>query len=450
MYRVAIVGRPNVGKSTLFNRLTQTRKAIVGDEPGITRDRLYQLAEWDQKRFEVIDTGGLIPHEREPIAEKVLQQAEVAIEEADLILFIVDVRDGVTPLDERVNSFLRSHGKDYFLIVNKVDVPRLEDEVLQFYRFGAPEMFAVSAEHKEGISELLEAILARVGETEEKTPEKEIPVAIIGRPNVGKSSLLNRMLGQERAIVTDVPGTTRDAIDTLYSLRGRFYRLVDTAGIRRKGKTKLMAEKLSVVMARKSIERAEVVVLAIDATEGATKLDATIGGYAHKAGKSIIVVVNKWDVIVEAHPKESALLQNRRLFEKELRMNMRFLDYVPLIFVSAKTGYHVAQIFDLVNRAYDARHIRIPTAELNQFLKQELEPALLAPGSTRKFPVLYAAQVGVAPPNFVFFTRGRRQLHFSTQRFIVNKLREKYGFYATPLRVTQRARERTLASRGSS
>ena len=431
MYRVAIIGRPNVGKSTLFNRFTRKRRAIVGKEPGITRDRLFAVARWSGKQFEVIDTGGLIPDQKEIIPERILQQAEIAMEEADLILFVVDVRQGISPLDESLNAFLRSRGKEYLLVVNKVDVPQLEPEVAQFYAFGMKALYPVSAEHKQGVSILVEEILERIPESAELSSEEEIRVAIIGRPNVGKSSILNRFVGQERAIVTDLPGTTRDSVDSVLRFKDRNFRLIDTAGIRRKGKTKLEAEKVCVVMARKSLERADVVLLVIDATEGATKLDATIGGYAHEAGRSIIVVVNKWDLIARDTHTAAEL-------EKEFRLRMRFLNYAPMIFVSAKSGQRVTKILELVGEAYRARLIRVSTAELNQFLEREIQPLLMSAASSRKFPVKYAAQVSVTPPTFVFFTRASKKLHFSTQRFVVNRLREKYGFYATPIRLLQR------------
>jgi GTPase len=431
MYRVAIVGRPNVGKSTLFNRLTGTRKAIVGNEPGITRDRLCAIASWDDKRFEVIDTGGFIPEEKEDIPQKILEQAEVAMQEADLLLFVADVRDGITPLDERLNSFLRTTGKEYFLVINKVDVPQLEAEALQFYALGVDRIYPISAEHKQGVTTLVEEIVQRISPTAEVVEQEEIRVAIIGRPNVGKSSLLNRLLGQERAIVTDLPGTTRDAVDSLLQFESQSYRLIDTAGIRRKGKTELKTEKLSVVMARKNLQRADVVLLVIDAVEGATKLDATVGGYADQAGRSVIVVANKWD-LVSRDTHTSARL------EKEFRSSMRFLGYAPMIFVSAKTGQRVTNTLRLVRQAYEARSIRVPTAELNTFLEQEVKPAFMSAGKARRFPVKYAAQVSVAPPTFVLFTRVSRKLHFSRRRFLINRLREKYGFYATPIRILQR------------
>lgn len=432
MYRVAIVGRPNVGKSTLFNRLIRKRKAIVGDEPGITRDRLFETAHWDGRCFEVIDTGGLIPDDKEIIPEMILQQAEIAMEEADCILFVVDVRSGVHPWDASLNSLLRSQGKDYLLIVNKVDVPQVESEAAPFYAFGVDTVYPISAEHNLGISVLVEKILERVPESDEPGDQEEIRVTIVGRPNVGKSSLLNRFLGQERVIVTDLPGTTRDAVDSVLQLEGQSYRLIDTAGIRRKAKTKLFTEKMCVVMARKNLQRADVVLLIIDATEGATNLDATIGGYAHEEGKSIIIVVNKWDLVARDTHTTVRL-------EKEFRLQMKYLGYAPMIFVSAKTGQRVTKILGLVQDAYQARLVRLPTAELNKFLEQEVKPALPSRGSEKGFPIKYMVQVKVAPPTFVCFTRTSRKLHFSTQRFLVNRLREKYGFFATPVRLVLRA-----------
>ena len=435
MYRVAIVGRPNVGKSTLFNRMTGTRKAIVGDEPGITRDRLFETALWEGRRFEVIDTGGLTPDSGELIPEMILQQADIAIEEADLVLLVVDARVGITPLDDQINAMLRSRGKEYLLVANKVDVPAVEAQALQFYAMGVPMVYPVSSEHNQGIADLVEEVLKRIPEAEERPEEEEIRVAIIGRPNVGKSSLLNRILGQERTIVTDIPGTTRDSVDSLLSRDGKRYRLIDTAGIRRKGKTHLKAEKLSVVMARKNIERADVVLLVIDSSQGATKLDATIGGYADDAGKSVIVVANKWDLV----PRDTHTAAGT---EKEFRLHFRFLDYAPMVFVSAKSGQRVLKILEFVREAYEARLTRIPTAELNRFLETEVQPFLRNRSGAAKFPVKYFAQVSVAPPTFVCFTRSATKLHFSTQRFLVNRLREKGGFYATPIRLVQRATSR--------
>ena len=431
MYRVAIVGRPNVGKSTLFNWLTGTRKAIVGDEPGITRDRLFEIADWGGSRFEVVDTGGLAPDEKETIPEKVLQQAEIAIEDANLLLFVVNVRDGVTPLDQTVNSLLRRHGKEYLLLVNKVDVPHLEVDALQFHVLGVEKLYPVSAEHRLGIADVVDEIVSRAVETTEVRDESETSVAIIGRPNVGKSSLLNRFVGKERAIVTDLPGTTRDAIDSVVRFEGTSYRLIDTAGIRSRGMAELKAERVSVVMAQRSIERADVVLLVVDAFQGPTRLDSVVGGYAHKAGRSLILVVNKWD-LVDRDTHTAARL------EREFRLKMRFLEYVPAIFVSAKTGQRVSKIFQYVQDARRSQLTRIPTAELNQFLEKEVQPWISSSKRYEKFNVKYAAQVGVAPPTFVFFTRSTRKMHFSTERFLINRLREKFDFYATPIRIVQR------------
>lgn len=432
MYRVAIIGRPNVGKSSLFNRLAGMRRAIVGDEPGMTRDRLHHVVRLDGKALEIIDTGGIFPLQSELIAEKVLAQAETALAEADLVLFVVDVRQGITPLDEALNALLHSRGKDYLLVVNKVDVPRLEQDAFQFYSLGVERLYPVSAEHNQGIAGLLDEILRRVPHSEEEIAGPEIRVAIIGRPNVGKSSLLNRLLGKERAIVTELPGTTRDAVDSLLKFEGHCYRLIDTAGIRRKGRTEGRTEKLSVIMARKHLERADVALLVLDASEGPSKLDATIGGYANKAGKSIILVVNKWDLVPEGIP--------RREMEAAFRARMRFLEYAPLLFVSAQTGRGVFSILKQTRRAYEARVMRVPTADLNDFFEKQLKPALSSAGGGPRFPVKYAVQVGVEPPTFVFFTRAAARLHFSTLRYLTHQLRDRYGFYATPVRILQRRR----------
>lgn len=421
-----------MGKSTLFNKLGRTRKALVGDEPGITRDRLSQIVLWEGKQFELVDTGGIVPDETEAIPEQVFRQAEIAIEESDLVLLLVDVRASVTPLDQELSSLLKSKGKEFLLVVNKVDVDSLQADAYEFYRLGVENLFPVSAEHKLGIDDLADEITQRIPEGSEMIGEGEIRVAIVGRPNVGKSSILNRLLGRERVIVTDIPGTTRDSVDTVLSYQEQTYRLIDTAGIRRKGKTELKAEKLSVVMARKNIERSDIVLLVIDASEGATNLDATIGGYAHEAGKSMILVVNKWDLIEKDTFTSNSL-------ESEFRMQMRFLDYAPMLFVSAKDGQRVFKTLQLAKEAYESRLQRIPTAELNDFLSRQRTPALTSWDNPKKSFLKYACQVSIAPPTFVLFTRGRRKLHFSTIRFISNRLREGYGFFATPLKVVQRS-----------
>jgi GTP-binding protein len=431
MFRVAIVGRPNVGKSTLFNQLSRTRKALVGEEPGITRDRLFQVVTWEGKQFELIDTGGIVPDETETIPEKVFQQAEIAIEEADLVLLVVDVRAQLIPLDEELAALLKERGKPFLLVVNKVDVVALEADAYQFFRLGVDSLHPVSAEHRLGMGELIDAIAALIPESVRTLEEDEIRVAIVGRPNVGKSSLLNRILGTERVIVTDIPGTTRDAVDTPFRFEGQPYRLIDTAGIRRKGRPDLKAEQLSVAAAQRNIEQADVVVLIIEASEGATKLDATIGGYANDAGKSVILAVNKWDLV----EKDT---HTAHLVEREYRKRMRFLSYAPMLFISAKEGVRVFNVLRVAQEAYKASLGRVSTGELNRFLRHQLTPAIAARQRDRKRRLKYCCQVGVSPPTFVLFTRGSKRLHFSTVRFISNRLREAYGFFATPIRILER------------
>jgi GTP-binding protein len=431
MFRVAIVGRPNVGKSTLFNRLARTRKALVGDEPGITRDRILQVVKWGKRCFELIDTGGMIPKDKDLIPAKVLEQVAVAIQAADLVIMTADLRAGVTPLDLEVAILLKSTGCDSILAVNKVDVPQLESEIYQFYELGIETLIPVSAEHNLGIDDLMDELAARIPEGTEDGDVDEIRVAIVGRPNVGKSSLVNRILGEERVIVTEVPGTTRDSVDTPFACGECRYRLVDTAGIRRKGRTSLMAEKLSVVMARKNIEQSDVVILVIDAEEGATKLDATIGGYAFEAGRSVVIAVNKWDLIEKDSHTAHAL-------EKEYRLKMRFLDFAPMVFVSAKTGQRAFGLLKEAQKAYAGRFVRVPTSRLNRLLGDILGPTLLSRDTSARSRLKFSCQVGVAPPTFVLFTRGAEKLHFSTLRFVRNRLRDEFGFFATPIRILQR------------
>ena len=431
MYRVAIVGRPNVGKSTLFNRLARSRRALVGNEPGMTRDRIFHRIRLDDREFELVDTGGIVPDEREAIPEKVLEQAELAVGEANLVLLVVDARAGLTPLDGEVAAFLQSRGADFWIVANKVDVDAIEADAYAFSALGGRPVFPVSAEHNLGVGDLLDRILDRVPEGVLPAADDEIRVAIIGRPNVGKSSLLNRLIGEERVIVTDVPGTTRDAVDTFLAHQGRNYRIVDTAGIRRKGKTDRMAEKLSVVMARKHMAMADVVLLVLDAAEGATKLDATIGGYAWEEGRPVVIVVNKWDMV----EKDTHTMVQR---ERDYRGRMRFLDYAPMIFVSALTGQRVFKLLELAAAARDGSRVRVPTAELNAFLQGEVATAMLRRHSGRKFPLKYACQVSSSPPTFVLFLRGGEKLHFSTERFLSNRLRERWRFFASPLRILQK------------
>lgn len=440
---VAVVGRPNVGKSTLFNRLIGQRRAIVGDEPGITRDRIYGEVEWAGSKFSLIDTGGIVPDDDAVIPANIFKQAGRAIEEAQLLIWVVDARKGITQLDEELAQLLRGTGKPVLVAANKIDSSRLESESTEFYRFGFENVLPVSAEQGIGIGELLDGVVdflkPQTDETGETDGQKELRLAIVGRPNVGKSSLLNRLLGEDRVIVSHVAGTTRDAIDTLLETPERRFRLVDTAGIRRKGKTGEMAEKLSVIMARKSLERADVAIVVIDAVEGVAALDATIAGYAVDAGCSIIIAVNKWDAVAEKETNTAVE------FERALRDKMKFLEWAPVITISALTGQRVERILPLVTRADEARNRRVPTARLNDFFERAIaQPrggAAPAPGRSgfSRLKVQYLTQAGIRPPTFVVFTSGGKPgLHFSYERYLLNRLREEFDFFATPLRIVEK------------
>ena len=438
---VAIIGRPNVGKSTLFNRLTGSRKSIVGDEPGITRDRIYGDVEWRSRRFELVDTGGIVPDDEAIIPANIFKQAGFAIDSAQAIIWVVDARAGVTPLDEEISVYLRNIGKPVFIAANKAETRKVEEEAAEFYQFGF-ELSPLSAEHGTSVGDLLDKVFDALSFKEELEPDesREIKLAIIGRPNVGKSSILNKMLGEERVIVSPIAGTTRDAIDTHLTVDGQKFLLIDTAGIRRKGKTNEMAEKMSVIMARKALERADVAVLVIDAIEGVTNLDANIGGYAVDSGCSVIIVVNKWDAVEE---KETNTVYE---FERNMRREMKFLEWAPLIFISALTGQRVQKILPLVAQANEARNLRIPTSQLNKFFEENISqpkggtaPAPVKGGVSR-LKVQYLTQGGMRPPLFVLFTSGgsKAGLHFSYLRYIENRLRDAFGFFATPIRLKER------------
>jgi GTP-binding protein len=439
---VAIVGRPNVGKSTLFNRLAGERRSIVGDEPGITRDRIYGEAEWNGHRFSIVDTGGIVPDDDAIIPANILKQASAAIYEAQALLWVVDARKGSTPLDEELARLLRSTGKRVLVAANKADSTRLESDAGEFFSYGFEDVFPVSAEHGNGLGEMLDALVAEFEETSEETGERaprEVRLAIVGRPNVGKSSLLNRLLGEERVIVSPVAGTTRDAVDTVLESSGHKFRVIDTAGIRRKGKTDEMAEKLSVIMAKKSLERADVAIIVIDAFDGVAALDANIAGYAHEAGCSIIIAVNKWDAV------PNKLTGTPAEFERNLRDKMKFLEWAPVLTMSALTGQRIEKLLPLVLRANEARGRRIPTSQLNDFFERNVSqprggsaPAPVRGGVSR-LHVQYMTQIGVRPPRFVVFTAGGKPgLHFSYERYLMNRLREEFDFFATPIRLIER------------
>ena len=448
---VAIVGRPNVGKSTLFNRLIGERRSIVGDEPGITRDRIYGEVEWAGAKFSLIDTGGIVPDDDAVIPANIFKQAGMAIDEAHVLIWVVDARTGVTQLDEELATLLRSTGKHVLVAANKTDSSRQESESTEFYRFGFDDVFPISAEQGIGIGDLLDSVVELLGEEtpEDETAEKrELRLAIIGRPNVGKSSLLNQLLGEDRVIVSPVAGTTRDAIDTVLQTPERNFRLIDTAGIRRKGKTDEMAEKLSVIMARKSLERADVAIVLVDAVEGVTALDANIAGYALDAGCSIIIAVNKWDAVQDKETNTAAE------FERGLRDKMKFLEWAPVITISALSGQRVEKILSIVLKADEARNRRVPTSQLNDFFERAIAQPRggtapsPAKGGMSRLKVQYLTQVSVRPPTFVVFTSGGKPgLHFSYERYLVNRLREEFDFFATPLRIIEKHKNKRNRAR---
>jgi GTPase len=479
---LAIVGRPNVGKSTLFNRIVGSRRAIVGDEPGITRDRLYGDAEWRGRSLRIVDTGGILPEEKDLIPSEIYRQARVALHEADAIVMVIDGRTELAGPDLELVRLLRKAGKPLFLAVNKVDSEKQSSLIDDFHRLGVKQMFPISAEHGRGIDDLLDAVLEVLpaqtqtdedagqsdnldksqpgGESEaqedepatnDQPPARETKVAIIGHPNVGKSTLLNSLTASDRAIVSPIPGTTRDAVDEVIERDGRRFRFIDTAGIRRKGKTHLMAEKLSVVMARKHLESADIALLVIDATEGVNQLDASIAGYAHESGRSIIIVVNKWDLILSGQKKsgratkaermrESKRPGDRDAYEERLRYQLKFLNYAPIVFVSAQSGNGTERIFPLLEQVATERRKRVTTSQMNRFIERvDFERASVP--MRQRVKILYMTQASVAPPTFVLFTNRAVKLHFSYQRFLENQIRDAFGFVGTPIWIKNRARE---------
>src|SRR5215831_10580192 len=470
---LAIVGRPNVGKSTLFNRLVGSRRAIVGDEPGITRDRLYGNAHWRGHNFRIVDTGGIIPGGKDFIPGEIFRQARVALDEAAAVIMVVDVRTELAAPDLELARLLQRSGKLLFLAVNKVDSDKQQALVNEFHRLGIRQMYAVSAEHGRGIDDLLDGILEALKletslpeeandqgpttdaevfpATGDQPPATETKVAIIGHPNVGKSTLLNRLTGSSRAIVSPIPGTTRDAVDEVIERDGRSFRFIDTAGIRRKGKTRLMAEKLSVVMSRKHLEEADIALLVIDATEGVSALDATIAGYAHESGRSVIILVNKWDLVTTgkkravSQPKTARIQDSKRpndqnIYLQRLRGALKFLNYAPALFISAETGKNVDKVFPLIEEVSAERYKRIGTGEMNRFLKTIDFDRASVPISKR-VKILYMTQANVAPPTFILFTDRAVKLHFSYQRFLENQIRQAFGFVGTPIWIKTRARD---------
>ncbi len=514
---LVIVGRPNVGKSTLFNRLTGTRRSIVTNEPGITRDRIYGKAEWRGRNLEIVDTGGIVPDDKALIPQEILRQAHIAISKAALLVLVVDSQAGLTPMDEELARLLRTTSKPFVIAANKVDAVSQENNAGVFHSIGVP-VFPIAAEHGTGVDDLLDAALAETENdaqaTEEETTPDAVEVAIIGRPNVGKSTLLNRMVGEDRSIVSPVPGTTMDTVDTEVEHDGHLYRFVDTAGIRRKAKTTLVAEKLSVVMARRGLERCDVALLIVDGEQGVTQGDAQIASYAEESGRSVIIVMNKWDLATEAarkaaerdsrttkgkaklaarqtqRPRAGARISARTVarakvqakaqargrshgqahfgegdgttvgasagvhafgeldksrllydYERMVRDKLKFLSYAPIVFLSAKTGDRASKLFPLIDEVAAARKKRIPTPELNRWLKEEVDLQRGTTPKARPVKIYYMTQAKTSPPTFMMFTNQKDPLHFSYQRFLENQIREKWDFPGAPIRFLQRLRK---------
>jgi ribosome-associated GTPase EngA len=514
---LVIVGRPNVGKSTLFNRLTGTRRSIVTNEPGITRDRIYGKAEWRGRNLEIVDTGGIVPDDKALIPQEILRQAHIAISKAALLVLVVDTQAGLTPMDEELARLLRTTSKPFVIAANKVDAVSQENNAGVFHSIGVP-VFPIAAEHGTGVDDLLDAALAETENdaqaTEEETTPYAVEVAIIGRPNVGKSTLLNRMVGEDRSIVSPVPGTTMDTVDIEVEHDGHLYRFVDTAGIRRKAKTTLVAEKLSVVMARRGLERCDVALLIVDGEQGVTQGDAQIASYAEESGRSVIIVMNKWDLATEAarkaaerdsrttkgkaklatrqtqRPRAGARISARTVarakvqakaqargqshgqahfgegdgttvgasagvhafgeldksrllydYERMVRDKLKFLSYAPIVFLSAKTGDRASKLFPLIDEVAAARKKRIPTPELNRWLKEEVDLQRGTTPKARPVKIYYMTQAKTSPPTFMMFTNQKDPLHFSYQRFLENQIREKWDFPGAPIRFLQRLRK---------
>ena len=449
MSTVVLVGRPNVGKSTLFNRTIGSRRAIVTAIPGTTRDIITQPASWKGSQFHVVDTGGLFGASQDPLHHLVLERGRRALGEADIVVFVVDGRDGIVFGDEEIAKVLHALGVPVVVAVNKTDDRRAKGRAIEFYQFGFEPVVEIAAEHGIGVGDLLDAVVARLparreGRQAPDTSAGEVSVAIVGRPNVGKSSLVNRLLREERVMVSETPGTTRDAVDVLLRWHKRDFRIVDTAGIRRPGRVagSGQVEAVSVVVARRAIEKADVAVLVIDSVEGATDQDAAIAGEADKAGCGVIIAANKWDLQKGKGPDFA------KVFDDELRRKLKFLEYAQVLHVSAATGERTPKLVEVIDKVAEARRRRVSTGELNRFI--EAVTAVHPPTSPgrREVKILYAAQTGIEPPTFVFFTNVATEFHFSYERFLTNRLRESFGFAGTPIRLHVRRRQRTAKEKG--
>ena len=437
---VVLVGRPNVGKSTLFNRMTGTRRAIVAPIAGTTRDIIAADAEWQGAHVTVVDTGGMFGASKDPLHELVLQQGHRAIASADLIVFVLDGRDGLVSGDEEIAATVRQSGRPVVVAVNKTDDRKAQARLVEFYALGFDPVVPIASEHGTGVGDLLDAVVSRLalGKSEAPAEPVETKVAIIGRPNVGKSSLVNRLLKEERMVVSEMAGTTRDPVDSILKWHKQQFRIVDTAGIRRAGKVARSGEieAVSVMLARRAIARADVAVLLIDAVEGPTDQDATVAGEAERTGCGVIIAVNKWDLI------EDRSNEKIKHFDDYIKQTLKFLDYAPVLHISAMTGDRTPKLLETIDRVAKARLRRVPTGELNRFVEAVTQThAPVSPGK-KHVRVLYAAQTGVAPPTFVFFTNVATTFHFSYERYLANRLRESFGFDGTPIRLEVRARRR--------
>ncbi|WP_409301399.1 ribosome biogenesis GTPase Der [Peribacillus sp. SCS-155] len=431
---VAIVGRPNVGKSTIFNRIVGERISIVEDVPGVTRDRIYSSGEWLAHEFNIIDTGGIDIGD-EPFLEQIRQQAEIAIDEANVIIFMTNGREGVTSADEEVAKILYKSKKPVVLAVNKVDNPEMRDQIYDFYALGFGEPFPISGSHGLGLGDLLDEVAKHFPQYEEKEYDEDvIKFSLIGRPNVGKSSLVNALLGEERVIVSDIEGTTRDAIDSMLTIEGREYVIIDTAGMRKKGKVYETTEKYSVLRALRAIERSDVVLVLINAEEGIREQDKKIAGYAHEAGRGVIIVVNKWDVI----EKDEKTMKE---FEESIRAHFQFLDYAPIVFLSAKTKKRVHTLIPVIDRVSEAHALRVQTNVLNEVIMDAVAMNPTPTHNGQRLKIYYTTQVAVKPPTFVVFVNDPELLHFSYERFLENRIRDAFNFEGTPIKIFGRQRK---------
>jgi len=426
---IAIVGRPNVGKSTLFNRIVGGKKAIVANEPGVTRDRNYADVEWEENTFTLIDTGGFEPVSKDRIFIQMREQCQLAMDEADVILFVMDGKEGLNSSDKEIANILRQVNKPVFYIVNKIDGPKHEENVFEFYGLGVETIYSISAEHRYGVDGLMDEVVKVLPRsTEEKWDRKATKVAVVGRPNVGKSCLINRLLGYKRVIVDEAPGTTRDAIDTFFERDGKRYILIDTAGIRRKSRISLRLEKYSIVEALRTIDRSDVVLLLLDSKEGVTGQDARIGGFIHEKGKGCILMVNKWDLI----EKDSQTMVE---FERKIYSDLKYLSYAPILFISALTGQRVPKILNMVDHVAEQTKKRISTAPLNKSFRQWVEQFTPPLYKNRNVKMNYITQVSTAPPTFVIYTNMPEGVHFSYERYLTNQIRETFGFEGVPIRL---------------